>query len=576
MQTDFSSSSNEVFLASIEAKLRSPFSSFTVSKAIERDSNPTRFVENIKHLVFEKAESSAKVDKTLKLRVLISLLGLEENILQKIASSSFQPALNTNILWELLQNAQEEDEEIWVRIIGGYIQGMMYGSLKDSEREAENVSWSQRDLLQKNGREVDNKFAKTNSKIIKETLKAFEKKMKECTNSPLNKRDEIQFYAPTKYQLLEKKILLNHNPSLFENLDFRTTLKMGAHESNNNSSTAKFTENQDGLPSIFLMDLRMEHQRAADEEREMEDHKSMKQRLRQSQHQSNGQFPNAVSDEVVDIESDKKTPMSFNASAIQTAPKRETTSVAQITATSRITENRSAPISSLPLRGGVVGRAMGRRGGMSEAAKAALALKQAKSASLLSRAGASSVNFGSRRIGAGRMAARNSAPNSGKGMKMTILEVADVQAIEKERAQSTKKRGARVRGPGHPTLSDTGRLAISDKSKRRKLSSEVGHTGFFEGLSSTKGSDQDEDVEEDDDEDEEDEKEVSQTEANIIGQFGQFGGDASRITTNRFSNANESFQNPVDLNSFASSLQAEDSSWGLNINETSGADLNQH
>lgn len=107
------------FLTIVESKLRGPFSSLDVAKAVTstRDLAPRQYLQQVKQVF-------PRMDKVTKLRVLIAMLGLD-------------PSEETDdLIYELFSAGQEERlSEEWVKVIAGLNRGIMYQD-GDGSRES--------------------------------------------------------------------------------------------------------------------------------------------------------------------------------------------------------------------------------------------------------------------------------------------------------------------------------------------------------------------------------------------------------------------------------------------------------
>lgn len=111
----------DVFLTNVESKLRGPFSSLDLAKSVTTTAlrgslTPPQYLQNLNKVLL-------RTDKVSQLRILIGLLGLEP-----------EPLLDAEI-YKILQTAQQESDEEWVRIIAGFIQGILFKD-NDNNRES--------------------------------------------------------------------------------------------------------------------------------------------------------------------------------------------------------------------------------------------------------------------------------------------------------------------------------------------------------------------------------------------------------------------------------------------------------
>ena len=109
----------DLFLTNIESKLRGPFSSLDLSKAVttaalRKTMTPPEYLENLNQVLL-------RTDKVSQLRILIGLLGLEP-----------EKKLDEKVL-EVLTTAQEDSAEDWVKVIAGLIQGIMFRTEEDEK-----------------------------------------------------------------------------------------------------------------------------------------------------------------------------------------------------------------------------------------------------------------------------------------------------------------------------------------------------------------------------------------------------------------------------------------------------------
>ncbi len=114
----------DTFLTTMESKLRGPFSSLDLAKAVTTNAlrgshTPKQYLQNVSKVL-------ARTDKVIQARVLIGLLGLEAN-----------DGDTNNEIFHILQQAQEAPtHETWVRTTAGLIQGIMFQEETDVNAHA--------------------------------------------------------------------------------------------------------------------------------------------------------------------------------------------------------------------------------------------------------------------------------------------------------------------------------------------------------------------------------------------------------------------------------------------------------
>lgn len=98
----------DAFLISVESKLRGPFSSLDLGRAIASAHSPREYLQNISMVL-------PRMDKVVQLRVLVGLLGVD-------------PSEDTDdVIFKILTEAQEAPlHEEWVRVAAGLVQGILF------------------------------------------------------------------------------------------------------------------------------------------------------------------------------------------------------------------------------------------------------------------------------------------------------------------------------------------------------------------------------------------------------------------------------------------------------------------
>ena len=422
-----SSDNAAVFLASIEAKLRNPFTSLDLTNNIERESDPRAFLKDVNQNAFDP-NTSAKMDKIVKLRILISLLGLEGSTRLSVAAAHPREgalSLKTkddsiadgdsstsseDIIWEILKNAQQapEDIESWTRMVAGIVQGKMYAKL---DRDGDDQQQANNAFVPSRGDEIESLLCKNNEKIIQDTLDSWAATTTSGEKSKVT--DEIAFFAPIRYHLLDPPILRDIMPELYTNVHFVTP------------------ENCD----ILQIDPKAEQIRAAEEEKELEGVRLLEEKKILPDNSNHTAEDSSCKVEAAQLAvSPLAAASSSQAPRVSAVPKQPLPLLRSGLGRGRLASG---------LDGGSAGRSVG--GGMSAAAKLALAKRDK------SRAAVSSTNTRpasivttetttvvgpepqTRIAPAGRamaaMKGRVTVGNTATSSKMKVLELEDVQAM---------------------------------------------------------------------------------------------------------------------------------------------------
>jgi hypothetical protein len=98
----------DAFLIFVESKLRGPFSSLDLGRAIASARSPREYLQSISKVL-------PRMEKVVQLRVLVGLLGVD-------------PSEDTDdVIFEILTEAQEAPlHEEWVRVAAGLVQGILF------------------------------------------------------------------------------------------------------------------------------------------------------------------------------------------------------------------------------------------------------------------------------------------------------------------------------------------------------------------------------------------------------------------------------------------------------------------
>lgn len=175
----------DAFLTSVESKLRGPFSSLDLSKAVSTRAlrgslSAGEYLDRISQVL-------SRSDKIIQMRVLIGLLGLD-------------PEQDTDReIDKILTRAQEAPlHEEWVRIIAGLVQGIMFQNEDDTRSR---------------GQEANQRLEKTCTEIIRR-VQELEQDTDAMEDDPsrLTTSDVDPTFAPYRYALLNPALLKDTLP----------------------------------------------------------------------------------------------------------------------------------------------------------------------------------------------------------------------------------------------------------------------------------------------------------------------------------------------------------------------------
>ena len=193
----------DVFLAGVESKLRAPYSSLELSRAISTAPSPREYLETI-------AKVLPRMDIVVQLRVLVGLLGLD-------------PSEDTDVVvYDILTQAQNDTLfEEWVRVAAGLVQGLIFSGdngERDVGEEATRVlikacgGPEAKKLLQQ---EAESKGKQVGEKKLKGIL---DQKLDHGTSS--NVVDMNPLFAPYYYSLVNSDTLQLILPECMSNPHF--------------------------------------------------------------------------------------------------------------------------------------------------------------------------------------------------------------------------------------------------------------------------------------------------------------------------------------------------------------------
>jgi len=204
----------DAFLFSIESKLRSEFSSLELSKSISSSHQSKKRYIRLLSKTFEQ------MAKPIKLRVLVALLSLD----------SFQVSPKHQKRIQDIFISAEGDDDQWVRILAGMIQGTMYVS-QNEEKHDEQYSYdgAALKLLEKTCNSVL-KDVEHHGMTVSALRNEFASKEEESNESDTEMNPNIKsdrlvadlapLFAPLRYSLLSSKDLHSIMPECYDNDHF--------------------------------------------------------------------------------------------------------------------------------------------------------------------------------------------------------------------------------------------------------------------------------------------------------------------------------------------------------------------
>jgi hypothetical protein len=167
----------DIFLTTIESKLRGPFSSLDLAKSVTTSAlrgslTPPQYLQNLNLVLL-------RTDKVSQLRILIGLLGLDP-----------EPQIDEQLV-NILETAQQNSDEPWVRTIAGLIQGILFKDEEDSSRKS------------CRGEVAEELLTKTCEDICQRILKIHQMSKKEDACQP----DLNAYFVPYRYSLISANLL---------------------------------------------------------------------------------------------------------------------------------------------------------------------------------------------------------------------------------------------------------------------------------------------------------------------------------------------------------------------------------
>lgn len=219
----------DAFLTSVESKLRGPFSSLDLAKAITTTAlrgslSPKEYLKMI-------AQVLPRTEKVIQLRVLIAMLGLDPtttlNNHNKNDTNSNEEEDMDDQIYQLLTQAQESPAyEEWVRTVAGLVRGIMFTEANHSNDESDNNDHPKEEEDDDDntlhspcrGEEAQSVLDKTCQEIIKHVQELEEytrRKVEEEQASSLWMADREPMFAPYRYSLVNPDLLAQVLPECF-------------------------------------------------------------------------------------------------------------------------------------------------------------------------------------------------------------------------------------------------------------------------------------------------------------------------------------------------------------------------
>ena len=200
----------DVFLTSVESKLRGPFSSLELAKAVQTTAlkQNTTAVEYLQRL----SQVLHRADKITQLRILIGLLALDPDFAEQDEQID-----------RILTQAQESPTyDEWVRVVSGLVQGLMFTSTPNEEEEEDGNT---HESLQSpcRGKEANELLDKTCDAIL-ESVSEIEQSTASANvkTNPQATADADPTFAPYRYALLNADLLEQVIPDINSHSHFET------------------------------------------------------------------------------------------------------------------------------------------------------------------------------------------------------------------------------------------------------------------------------------------------------------------------------------------------------------------
>ncbi|KAL3798821.1 hypothetical protein HJC23_004609 [Cyclotella cryptica] len=280
----------DLFLSLVESRLRADFTSTDLARLIAsqgvesragggsssaasstlpsgNQSSPSKFLRLICR-VFHRAA------KPVKLRTLMSVLGLESDRMIDGASSvqttpeqcrNREERKTDNIVWKLLEQAEEDDEK-WVRVVAGILRGIMFKSGASNElgSEVEDVNYYADPKSR--GKTAGRELRKVTEAILNGVKEACSNGTQELSKaqSTYDGSDTTQQKAELESLLIGKDACPTFVPYRYALLSPETIKSIMPEVDVNNHFSANMNA------SIFKVDAEVEEKRAEEEGKELQ------------------------------------------------------------------------------------------------------------------------------------------------------------------------------------------------------------------------------------------------------------------------------------------------------------------
>ncbi|KAG7345223.1 hypothetical protein IV203_032754 [Nitzschia inconspicua] len=266
------------FLTTIESKLRGPFSSLDLAKAVSTAALRSSSSSLIKTTTLSSptVESSSntnatnaakeylqnllcvfsRTDKVIQCRMLIGLMGLNDDTTDgksTIGQTSTVSSLTSDVLEILTETQTAPLHEEWVRTTSGLIQGIMFRDELDNSRES------------CRGEEAAESIAKQQEEVftkIQQYLEHQHVQDKNNTNRTTEEPDLNACFAPYRYSLISTPVLNTIIPEFRVEDSSETSSETSVHQ--NFGHNCHFHVNLKA--EILQEDWKLEDQRAKEEE----------------------------------------------------------------------------------------------------------------------------------------------------------------------------------------------------------------------------------------------------------------------------------------------------------------------
>jgi len=260
----------DAFLTGVESKMRGPFSSLELPKAIAtaatRDGvSPERYLRQIRQVI-------SKADKTVQLKILIGLLGIDPNGNASNSSSRSRShqddgdgaggatgssSTDREIDNILTQTQEAPLHEEWVRIVSSLVQGIMFQEEVEEEGGGEDGTTTTV-VRPCRGPEANELLEKTCADILKQVQKIeketdYESDEEHDVPSRLEKADADPTLAPFRYALLNAPLLKNCIPETHNHAHFQVDERADILKIDSSIEQAKALEEKEHASSIGVL-----------------------------------------------------------------------------------------------------------------------------------------------------------------------------------------------------------------------------------------------------------------------------------------------------------------------------------